>query len=280
MKKLMILLAVLALNSCAAYYQQIVTMSSPQMKLSDKGELGFSDLGVTLSYDFWSENGQMNYLVTNDTDSDISIDMAHSFLIVNGIANDYYQKRTFSYAKQITSVSSTLASTTTYRSVSTNLLGVYNEGIYGTKNSVEIEEKDIIIIPAHASKRICQFSLLDSPLRKCGFPRNPSKKEEAILEFDEVNTPLVIENRLMIVADGEDHPITNRFYISNIENVSKEVSTEKKPKQDCSGRNTAELYEFNKYEATNKFFLEYKIEGDGIEYSDRAKGTGNTQDFY
>ena len=109
-------------------------MSSPQMKLSDNGELSFSDLGVTLSYDFWSENGRMNYLVRNDTDQ----------------------------------------------------LGVYNEGIYGTKNSVEIEEKDIIIIPAHASK-----------------------KEEAILEFDEADTPLVIENRLVIVADGEDHPITS-----------------------------------------------------------------------
>lgn len=119
MKKLLVLLAVLTLNSCAAYYQQIVTMSSPQMRLSDKGELRFSDLGVTLSYDFWSENGQMNYLVTNDSDSDISINMSSSFLVANGLANDYYKKRTFTYAKQITSVSSTLASTTTYHRIGT-----------------------------------------------------------------------------------------------------------------------------------------------------------------
>lgn len=92
--------------------------------------------------------------------------------------------------------------------------------------------------------------------------------------------PLVIENRLMIEANGESHPITNLFYISNIEIVSKKVSSEKKFKKDCSGRNTSELYEFNKYEAADKFFLNYKIVGDGIEYSDRAKGAGNTPDFY
>ena len=54
---------------------------------------------------------------------------------------------------------------------------------YSEKGStIEYIEDKIVCIPAHSAKYFGEFQVSSTVYRECGFPRNPSKKEETILE--------------------------------------------------------------------------------------------------
>ena len=106
MRKLLFLSLVLALSSCATAFQQIASISSPQMKVQDDGKFRYDAGDIVIDYNFWAQNGQVSFVITNNSDNDVYVDLGRSFLIVNGMTFDYYQNRTYSSNSSSTVVSS------------------------------------------------------------------------------------------------------------------------------------------------------------------------------
>lgn len=168
MKKLILSFAVAAImcSACSQlYYQQIATLSSDNVDLKNDGSFAYEDGIITIEYDFWAESGQFKFIVTNNSDEDIYLNLAESYFVDNGLAHDYYQARTYVYtSKSITSVGAKVS----YAVAKT----ASEKG-----ESIEFAEKAIVGIPAHSYKVFEEFSVATSVFRECGFVRDPSKKE-------------------------------------------------------------------------------------------------------
>lgn len=297
MKKFVLPLVVAALicSACSPlFYQQIATLSSENVTLKDDGAYAYEDGVMTIEYDFWSESGKFTFVVTNNSDDDIYLNLAESYFVNNGYAQDYYQARTYVYtSNRVTSSGSTAsAAVAGHASVSA---GVAGQGIYGgevgaaaslaaTKGygasktysvtsekgvSVEFAEKAIVCIPAHSYKVFEEFSVASSVFRECGFVRDPSKKEEAVREYDGYSSPRVIENRLVFNMGDVTLPVTNIFYVSQYMNIATENATEYIKAERCDGYKKD--VKVHKYSANNKFYVSYSS-------SDLWSSDGNAND--
>ena len=80
MKKIMYLFSLLTLTSCAVAFQQIASISSPQMQLADDGHFAYSEDDIVVDYNFWAPSGKMSFVITNNLESDVYVDLGRSFL--------------------------------------------------------------------------------------------------------------------------------------------------------------------------------------------------------
>lgn len=283
MKRLILSLATATLlcSACSPLlYQQIATLSSENVSLKDNGSYAYEDGVMTIEYDFWSESGKFNFIVTNNSDDDIYLNLSESYFVNNGYAQDYYQARTYVYTSRSVAASGSTASAAVAGNASVSA-GVAGQGLYGgvvgvaaslgaTKGygasktysvaaekgaSVEFAEKAIVCIPAHSYKVFEEFNVSSSVFRECGFVRDPSRKETAIKEYDGYTSPRVIENRLVFNIGEVTIPVTNIFYVSQYLNISTEEATEYVKVERCDG--SKRDVKVHKLSANNKFYITY-----------------------
>ena len=297
---LSIILSVLALTSCATAFQQIATISSPQIKLTDSGRYAYQTEDIVVDYNFWAENGQVSFVVTNNLDTDVYVDLGRSFLVVNGMTFDYFQNRTYS-----TNSSSTTVSSSSYGA--SNTFGVANGianssassyGNYASATSVghasgssytsgytrritssstvnkglEYKEKEGVWIPAHSSRHFSEFSLLEAPYRECGLARNPSRKEDMTAKFTKYNTPYTFDNVLMLVINGVDKRLVNTFFIESIKNIQYDETYTIDSRTNCDGSKSSLKYRYPIYTAANRFYINYEFNKRNDQDTDRVKG--------
>ena len=260
------------------------------MRLADDGHFAYSQDDIVIDYNFWAPGGQVSFIITNNMDCDVYVDLSRSFLVVNGMTFDYFQNRTYS-----ANSSSTLVSSSAYGASNTFALTAgmansfassYGDSAYGktygaaagtsrtnafsrrattssTVNSgIEYKEKEGVWIPAHSSRHFCEFSLLDAPYRQCGFARNPTKKEDMTLRFTENNSPYAFDNVLMLVVNGADRRVVNSFYISSLTNIQREETYEDKDGENCDGSKTYEKVRIYKFRSANRFYINYDFESE------------------
>lgn len=284
------------ITSCAPMqYMQIATLKSEQVELQTDGSFKSRNSEFTIEYDFWSNYGNVGFLITNNSDKDLYLNLEKSYFINNGYAYDYYQNRVFIYS----SISSSSSSSTASRSSAVGNLnsntissqyinGYYNYSgsivnsnsyssysshsktsgysssstysTYSEKGStIEYIEDKIVCIPAHSAKYFGEFQVSSTVYRECGFPRNPSKKEETILEFEEKDSPRVFENRLMFVLDNKDIPVNHKFYVCEIQNILKDNAYRQAYRKDCNNNNINPPVLVNKMASSDKYYLYYNF---------------------
>lgn len=271
-KRFFLLLTVMVMTSCgmSVVYYQIATISSPQMSVSDDGRFCYNENDLTIDYDFWSDHGKVGFIITNNTDEDIFIDLSRSFLIVNGMTFDYYRNLTYKSGTSgiVNNSSSEKGITADNWKSMTNELAKDTTSPDLCNYNLETTEKRGVWVPAHASRYFCKFSLFKDTYRKCGLPLNPSRKENASIDFTEKNTPYAFENRLMIMVNGQEQRLVNYFYINNITNIQESEAIEQGYMRDCSGYLTGEKFKRCKYQASNRFYIDY-------EYGGKLSGASN-----
>ncbi len=107
--------------------------------------------------------------------------------------------------------------------------------------NIETTEKEGVWIPAHAARYFCEFYLLQDTYRRRGLPLNPSRKENASIDFNEKDTPYAFENRLIIMVNGQEQRLVNYFYINNITNLHESEAIEQGYMRDCFGHPTVSI---------------------------------------
>ena len=304
MKRIALLFSIFALASCSTAYQQIAYISSPQMKMQDDGKFRYNEEDIVVDYNFWAQNGQVSFVITNNSDTDVYVDLTRSFLVVNGMTFDYYNNRTYSTNASSTVINSSAYGVSNTFAVANGIAGALSSYYSGSASStalstasgssrtntyslrstssstinrgVEYAEKEGVWVPAHSARRICEFSLLEVPYRQCGLPRNPSKREDATISFTAKNTPFAFDNMLMLVVNGAERRLVNSFFIERITNILEVETYNEESDVDCNGRSTNGRVRIYKYGAANRFYVKY-FYSSGMETDRQKKGSTGTK---
>lgn len=121
------------------------------------------------------------------------------------------------------------------------------------------DSKQCIYIPAKTSRVLGGNIISNSIFRDCGFARNPKSNEQVILQFHKDNSPIVLENKLLIIVDDKEIPISHIFYISELQNyIKSDVVYYEYYDTDCTGKQFYDPKTIYLMASPNKYYIEYQ----------------------
>jgi len=247
MKKIAYFLSVAWLTSCAPIIHYQVLKVNYDKLLPEKDALLFENEQCKVIYNFWEENGNIGFVFYNKSEKTIYIDKSECFFILNGIANDYFQNRTYTKSSSVgvsagkgsantQSSGSQSGSSISYAKSETNLRNAISTGILSTSTaganisysenlnyaesnivsqgisfskgfSVSYSEMPVIIVPPKSFKIISEYKILSYRFKGCDLIDYPSRDIKS-LSFNKENSPYVFSNRICYKVDSlEAKPI-------------------------------------------------------------------------
>ncbi len=245
MKRLFILCLIIgSLSSCApSFYYQVYNVESDNVMKTEKDFI-YKDEYCNVKYDLWAEGGELNFMFTNKTDTDICLDMERSCFIKDGLAYNYSNENTDYLNIESNS------------SVSTHLISAKTSTTFVSK---EIPTK--IWIPANSSRIISGFNISNLTYLECDkFDLNFPKKTSETIRYDVNNTPLTIRNRIVyhFANDEKDRIVENKFWIIDYTNYREKEMFEREENYNCLSGITTKLQVF-KHQKTYRFYNKYKF---------------------
>ena len=251
-------LAGLILVGCSktTYYQVFQTKAvDPKCEVKD-GRINHEAKNVTVQYNFFAEEGEAGFWLTNNTDSVIYVDLSETFFVINGNANDYYQARQWTTTK-----SSTIAISKQERKNKKQKTSESMESSSQTSTKAStFGERCMIMVPPHATKYFSEYHINSNTFQLCGVRETPKKSKPEGVSFTEENTPLVFSNFITytVGCKGKKQHVDDQFYISEIINVHGDAMFETVREKDACGKETGEKAQKIRYSTPDRFYLIYK----------------------
>lgn len=234
--------------SCNSSFYQILEVV-PINSSNEEKSIVFQNEHCKIQYNLWDEGGDIGFVITNNSDQNLYLNLEESFYILNGLANNYYKSRTYSNSKVVGN-----SYTRLYSSGNRT-----NDDISQGKTTSYKEEK-IVIIPPHTSKLVYEYKILNYLYRDCDLSKYPvNKKDVYSKKFTEYNSPIVFSNLLSYTLgkSEKEHIIKNEFYVSEVSNHKAKDIIELKYQEHCGKKTTNEI-KVNKQKAVNRFYFQYK----------------------
>lgn len=255
---------VLLMASCSMKtYYQVVDVKSTNLQ-KESNNYVYNDGVCKIVYNFWSNGGNAGFSIENLSDKVIYVDLANSFFIENGWANDYYKARNYGVGKSF--------QVSKGNSVSATAFGIWHpwpltgylgsiaaqssESVSaGSSSNLAIAEKPIIAIPPHASKTFSEYIIMEDVIQDCSIRLKVKKNQSEGKTYSESDSPINFENYITYrVGDSETAKVvTNNFYIGGFTNYSSK-DIEEKEFVGCKG---SVLMKLNKEAAPDRFFVKY-----------------------
>lgn len=217
------------LCSCSpSMFYQLYKVDSDGLEQKNN-QLTFENEHCVISYDLWSEKGDMSFVLYNKTDKDMYIMMPQSFFIQNGMAYDYYTNAV-STSRQVSQVdrSATLGSAFAETSIMGGLWGAGKSATIGhsltTENSTTTKEMAVVCIPPKAKKYFKGFNLVEAAHKDCDdYMLNYPKKVSDAITFGKDDSPWKFRNRIAYTFDQEAKNykyIENELWVSYLQNYT------------------------------------------------------------
>lgn len=243
------------LTSCATekIFYQVYKTNSEGMRKNDKSVF-YEDDTCKIIYNLWGDGGNFRFEFYNKTDQNIYVNLEESFFIMNGMANNYYKNRAFTYSSE--SATSRLTGTAISPSITFYSSG---ERISSKSSSVTYNEEKIIIIPPKTSKILGEYAINTTVYRDCDLVLYPSKKQDEVKSFTKQESPYVFSNKIAyrVGKSGASDIVENNFYVSEISNLSENKEIRNDYETFC-GQASIEKKSFFLDVAPDKFYIEYK----------------------
>ena len=271
MKKLFSMMFVLAsmvfvFTSCSVKnYMQIVDIKSSGLN-EQTNNWGYSDENCKITYNFWSNAGEVSFHIENLTDEILYIDLGKSFFTRNGRAYDYFLNRTFESGKSssFTSGVSRTASAYGFWSLTGHAGKVSASASFSNTNgsfsSTKYNEKEILAIPPHSVKNIAEYNIAGDVIQNCSVALFPKKNKPQSITYAEDESPLKFSNYITykVGENGALVSLTHDFHVSGYTNYLLS-ETEENVKVGCKEQNTIKV---NKYGKTTKYYYIYNKKHD------------------
>ncbi len=275
MKKIFKTLFIISLfTSCRTttnFYQVFKTVPSDKL-ISKDNTLFYEDANCIITYNLWSEGGNIGFKLFNKTDKNIYLHLDESFFILNGIAYDYYKNRIYSNSVNVgAAISNTISGSKSitginyFNMLQTNKINASNSLGFSktTGSTVEYIEEKTICIPPAASKIISEYLINKSFFNSCDLFKYPfSKNEMKTVNFTKPNSPFVFSN-IITYSVGQTNTfskIENEFYVSAIANYPNNVFIDYKPDEDCGTKNSNIQVPYFKFWSPSYFYIKYLYE--------------------
>jgi hypothetical protein len=258
--------AVLIMSSCATTsFYQVYDVKPIEESITKTDELFFEDENCKITYNLWSNGGNIGFNFHNKTDSKIYVKLKESNFILNGFAYDYFKNRTFTTSES----KSASTSNTSTGSLAVTGLNVYNNiQTNQVKSSssanlsssvgyaVSIKEDSIICIPSKTTKRISEYSINDALIRNCDLFKYPKTKEIKTVTYTEERSPIVFSNRITYELKGKSKLVENEFFVSGITNYPASEFFESKYEEFCGQKGSYQT-KYYKFYDIDKFYTKY-----------------------
>lgn len=254
MKKLIVPFFTILFASCAFtsnYYQVYKTKTENGTLTNDK--IIFEDKSCIVAYHLWADGGDIGFSIYNKTESDLTVDLTKTFFVLNGVAYEYFQNRTFSKS----SSSGTALTTNNYPYYYyTN----YNTSkSYTASSSASYMEKPQLTIPPKTQLYVSEYHVAKTRYLNCDLFKYPTSKTIKTVQFDKSNSPFVFYNLISYSSKGDSARMENKFYVSEITNYP-EVSMFTKVDTSICGRKLSIPEKIFKNVTPDKFYYNYTKE--------------------
>lgn len=268
MKKYIFLIPlVVLLSSCSTRsYFQICKVSS-DIPSSQSGSYEYKNSDCDVTYNFWSNGGSVCFVITNNTDEILYVDLTKSFLVVNGFAYDYYLNRTTSTSAAIVTSNSTGTSATAQgywnyfgKKVPGSISAISASSVSSQKSySIFYEEKPIDAIPPHTSKIFSEYTVMSNRFKDCDLYESPSKNDQISMSFNRSTSPVSFTNSICyrVGNNNADQFIENSFYVSEVSNQHYKATIHK-VKVGCQSDMNKKKEEVFIKTSPKEFFIPYK----------------------
>ncbi len=249
MKRLSLIFLTLLLSSCASsvYYQVFNAQIENGTIAEDK--IIFEDKNCIASYNLWSEGGDIGFSIFNKTDNEITLDLTKTFFVLNGVAFEYYQNRTFSK-----STNNGIALTTYPNYKYTNIQKV--SGTTTTGYSTTYKEKEYLTIPPKTLITISEYHIATKRYTNCELLKYPTKNKIKKLSFDKSTSPFVFYNLISYSNNGVNNKMENKFYVNEITNLPSSAVVKYSYIGECGTVLPYSVKVFNETKP-NKFYIQY-----------------------
>ena len=278
--RLLPLLAILFTGCATTTYYQLYNVQ-PSDATGGASLLYESDR-MTVRYNFWDRRGSSRFLIENRSDSALFIDLGRSHLILNGVAEAYFQGRIQTKAAGIAVSSGRTRSSATAGSSQR----VYTPQQYGTldpllevvsnsltvggsvstntesssSRSLTVAEQRILCVPGHSRKVVNGYFLRPYLYEACDLEERPTWKTSSKKVFDQNSTPLRFENLIAYRwSENTEAPcleVRHAFWVSSIENYRSSDFISVKFEDDCGKATSVGSISYKLF-APNRFYQKY-----------------------
>jgi hypothetical protein len=265
---LLITLVSLMITSCVStsYFQVYKTEPSDKLVVKDN-LLVYEDENCKVTYNLWSDGGNIGFQFFNKTEKNIYLNLEESFFILNGVSYNYFRNRVFT--SSISSGTTASRGVTAAKSstglnyldlIQTNRISANNTlgSMTSSGFSVSFSEEKKICIPSKTSKIISEYKINESLFRDCDLFKYPKKKQIKSKTFSKEKSPLVFSNRIAY-SIGQDEKIMkfeNEFYVSEITNYPESEMYNSKNDEFCGQKSTT-IVKYFKNVSADKFYIKY-----------------------
>lgn len=250
------LLFAASISSCSSkiFYQVYQTQSNTVNAKGDHA-VSYENDYCRVEYDLWSDHGNAGFTFYNKTNEVIRLQLDESFYVMNGVAYDYFQNRTF-----ISGSNATISQSAGMGFGRYGIINAFSSTVVDSKtNGIEITEAKVIAIPPKTAKRISEFDISRSLYRDCDLLRYPSARKVTTKSFTAENSPLKFYNAISYTVGATDTRLTikNDFHVTGITNYPEKEITKSMRREFCGEKEgTATKQMINT--APDKFYIEYK----------------------
>lgn len=256
------------LTSCVttSFYQVYTTVPSDKSIIKDN-YLVYEDENCKVSYNFWSEGGNIGFHFYNKTDNDIYLNLNKCYFVLNGVAYDYFKNRVYTHSTSSGATTSRSATTSksvtginyldllqTNRIQATSIAGLVTSSEY----SISYNEEKVVCIPSKTSKIITEYSINDNLYRDCDLFKYPTKKQVKSKSFSKSDSPIVFSNIITYTVEQSEKQVRfeNEFYVSEISNYPESEMFNSKYDEFC-GQISATMTRYYKNVSPDKFYIKY-----------------------
>ncbi|KAF5028034.1 hypothetical protein DSECCO2_663270 [anaerobic digester metagenome] len=263
---IIIVLSVLTLSSCRTTFYQVYRAVPSDRSMADKDALVYKDENCEVTYNLWSQGGNMGFGFFNKTKENIYLNLDECFFVRNDVANDYYLDREFTQTSNVGSKSSRKKGASVALT-GLNFLGLIQSNqaaevseslITSSGSSISVKEKKIITIPPGTLKFISEYNINESLYRDCDLLKYPRRKQVKTLYFMKEESPFVFSNRITYRVGESAEPVQfeNQFYVSEITNYPEKEVVDYESDEFC-GEKSEEKYNFFKIKSPDRFYIMY-----------------------
>ena len=252
MKKIIIPTLITLLTSCSpvvSSYYQVYKTTHENGKIKNN-KVVFEDANCEVNYYLWKDYGDPGFSIYNKTDNDITLNLTKTFFVMNGVAYEYFQNRTFS--------KSTNNGTSFISNYSNNsLTKVANSS--SSSVSTSYNEKPELTIPPKTSINISEFNVTSKRFMNCDLLKYPTKKSIKTSKYEKDNSPFAFYNLITYSTNKDTLRLENKFYVNEITNYPSSEMFQLVDSSACGKALDYPYYEFNN-PMPDRFYIKYSNE--------------------
>ena len=263
-------LSMILLASCKpATFFQVYNIQSDNVQLAN-GVLQSENEDCRITYNLWSEGGNLSFMIHNKSDKDMYIVMPQSFFILNGVANDYYSQS--HYSRSVTNaIGGTISNGINVSGYLTNgnlwypsRISRQFTAISGVSSTITLgtTEMELVCVPPKSAKFINGFNISDHVYKDCeNKQQNYPKTTSNVVRYTKEDTPVSFRNRIAYTFDKnltDVRYVDHSFWLTSLQNYSQKAATSIQKVRECETNIELRTMQFD-ISSPDRFYNRYSM---------------------